>query len=185
MTLDPHKYFSNYNSLLFNKDVQSRLQNFAETLNVQRDNGLRLILAGNGASSAISSHAALDFTKQAGLEAITFTDPALVSAYSNDFGYDNALVELFNSYSKINDLVVLVSTSGNSKNVVNLAIKAREKGHTVVSFTGKSVSNRLKKNSDVAFWVDSHAYNIVENVHMIWLGYLIDCLIGNEVYAVS
>lgn len=185
MTLDPSKYFSSYETLLFNKDVQSRLQNFAETLKVNRDNGVRLIFAGNGASSAISSHAALDFTKQARLEAITFTDPALVSAYSNDFGYENALVEMFNSYGKVNDVVVLVSTSGNSPNVVNLAIKAREEGHTVVSFTGKSISNRLKKNSDIAFWVDSQAYNIVENVHMIWLGYLIDCLIGKEVYAVS
>lgn len=185
MTLDPQRYFLNYQKLIFDEKIYGKLAEFAETLKVMRASGARLIFAGNGASSSISSHAALDFTKQGKLEALTFTDPALVSAYSNDFGFENALAEMFNSYRKDGDLIVLVSTSGNSANVVNLALRAKQLGHTVVSFTGKSASNELKQNSDVAFWVDSHAYNIVENTHMIWLGYLIDSLVGKEVYAVS
>ena len=185
MTLDPTHYFENYSNLLFNDAVYKQLQKFAQFLKSTRNKGARLIFAGNGASSSISSHAALDFTKQGKIEALTFSDPVLSSAYSNDFGFENALKEIFNSYRKEGDVVILVSTSGNSPNIVNLALRAREIGHTVVSFTGKSNSNKLKKNSDIAFWVDSYAYNIVENVHMIWLGYLIDCLVGKEVYEVS
>lgn len=185
MKLDPKKYFINYDKLIFDENIYQKLAKFADTLQEIRASGARLIFAGNGASCAISSHAALDFTKQGKLEALTFTDPALVSAYSNDFGFENALVEMFNSYRKDGDLIILVSTSGNSSNVVNLAHRARQIGHTVVSFTGKNASNELKQNSDIAFWVDSHAYNIVENIHMIWLGYLIDSLVGKEVYEVS
>ena len=185
MKLDPKQYFSNYEKLIFDENIYQKLTEFADSLHLMRDSGSRLILAGNGASCAISSHAALDFTKQGKLEALTFTDSALVSAYSNDFGFENALVEMFNSYRKDGDVIILISTSGNSTNVVNLARRARQLGHTVVSFTGKSASNELKKNSDTAFWVNSHAYNIVENTHMIWLGYLIDSLVGKEVYEVS
>ena len=185
MTLNPETYMKNYEKLLFDPAVYQQLKEFASFLNLKRKEGVRLVFAGNGASSSISSHAALDFTKQGKIQAITFTDPALVSAYSNDFGFENALVEMFNSYRKNNDLLILVSTSGNSENIVNLATSAKKLGHQVISFTGRESSNALKTTSDIAFWVDSHAYNIVENIHMIWLGYLIDCLVGAEVYAVS
>ena len=64
-------------------------------------------------------------------------------------------------------------------------IVSKQASSQVVSLTGKDPNNLLRTESDYSLWVNSHAYNMVENVHMIWLGYLIDCLVGSEVYAVS
>jgi len=178
-------YLSKYSDLITNNDAIMTLQNVGRLLFEARKKKQRLFFTGNGASSSISSHAALDFTKQGKLTAFSFTDPALVSAYSNDYGFENAQTEIFKSYREEGDILVLVSTSGNSLNVVNLARFGRLNGHQVVSLTGKDPNNLLRTESDYSLWVNSHAYNMVENVHMIWLGYLIDCLVGSEVYAVS
>ena len=183
--LDSKDYLSKYNGLILNEAATATLQKVGEILFDARRMNRRLFLSGNGASSAISSHAALDFTKQSKLTAFSFTDSPLVSAYSNDYGFENAQTEIFKSYRTDSDILLLVSTSGNSLNAVNLARFGRQNGHTVISFTGKDPDNLLRKESDYSLWVDSHAYNIVENVHMIWLGYLIDSLVGKEVYAVS
>lgn len=183
--LNPENYLSKYHDLLLNDDAIRILMKVGEILFEARAVKKRIFLAGNGASSAISSHAALDLTKQGKLTAFALNDPALVSAYSNDYGFDNAQTEIFKSYGTNSDILLLVSTSGNSPNIVNLARFGRKNGNTIISFTGKSRDNKLRQESDFSLWVDSHAYNIVENVHMIWLGYLIDSLVGKEVYAVS
>lgn len=183
--LDPKTYFAKYDILINETENIKKLNEIYQLLIKAKKHDRRVFFAGNGASSAISSHAALDFTKQGKLTAYTASDPALMSAYSNDYGYSNALCEIFRSYRQPDDLLVLTSTSGNSENIINLASYSRSEGHTVISLTGRSAENKLKLNSDIALWVNSHAYNIVENVHMIWLGFLIDNLVGREVYDVS
>ena len=185
MMLNPKKYFEKYDILINEAENINKLKEIYQLLAEAKKHEKRVFFAGNGASSAISSHAALDFTKQGKLTAYTASDPALISAYSNDYGYSNALLEIFRSYREPDDLLVLTSTSGNSENIVNLANYSRSQGHTVISLTGRNADNNLKLNSDIGLWVDSHAYNIVENVHMIWLGFLIDSLVGREVYDVS
>jgi D-sedoheptulose 7-phosphate isomerase len=66
--------------------------------------------------------------------------------------------------------------------VVNAARHARDAGLPVVSFTGREEDNPLKRLSDIALWVPSHAYNVVESIHGIWLTATIDLLIGEAVY---
>ena len=185
LILDQNSYFENYSRLIQSAPTDKILRQLVEIFTHQKKSNGRLIFAGNGASSAISSHAALDFTKQGGLTSICWTDPSLVSAFSNDYGFDTAQAELFECYRQPGDILVLVSTSGMSPNVIELAKRASLHGHKIVSFTGKDSNNVLKSISDISLWVDSDAYNIVENIHMIWLGYLIDCMVGAEVYAVS
>ena len=58
----------------------------------------KIILAGNGASAAISSHLAIDFTKAAGVRAVTFNESSLLTCFSNDFGYENWVKEALNYY---------------------------------------------------------------------------------------
>ena len=79
----------------------------------------------------------------------------------------------------------LISVSGESLSVVNAAKKAKDLGLKVVTFSGRHESNALKKLGDINFWVDSHAYNIVECIHMIWLTSVIDAVIGKAEYEVS
>ena len=73
------------------------------------------------------------------------------------------------SYANTGDLVVLISVSGESENLIKAAELSKEIGLTTITFTGRSKNNSLSKLGDISFWVDSHAYNIVECIHMIWI----------------
>ena len=89
------------------------------------------------------------------------------------------------SYFVKGDIVVLISSSGKSKNLVNAAIRAKELGLTVVTFTGFSIDNPLKSVGDINFWLNSKAYNIIECTHMIWITTVVDMIIGKAEYTVS
>ena len=139
----------------------------------------------NGASASISSHGAVDFTKQAGVRSITFSDANMITAFSNDYGYENWMVKAFDFYSNPGDVLILTSVSGESPSVVLAAKRAIEVGIKVVTFSGRSSENSLRGLGDINFWVDSNAYNIVECIHMMWITTVIDSVIGKSEYEVS
>ena len=147
--------------------------------------GGKIIFAGNGASAAISSHLAVDFTKQAGLRAINFADSGLITCFSNDYGYDSWVQKALDFYMDPVDVVILVSCSGESPNIVEAARYTKQAGNSIVTLTGCSNSNQLKQMGDINFWYPSSAYNIVECVHMIWLTTVVDMLVGKAEYPVS
>ena len=127
----------------------------------------------------------MDFSKQAKIRSVTFNEANLITCLSNDYGYENWVSEALKLYANHNDAVVLTSVSGESLNLVKGARTAREIGLKVITFTGREKSNSLSKLSDINFWVNSHAYNIVECIHMIWLTSVIDSVIGSDTYEVS
>ena len=98
--------------------------------------GGKVMFAGNGASASIASHYALDFTKQAGIPSIAFNDAALLTAYANDYGYERWVAQAIRHHGRKEDLAVLISTSGTSKNIVNAVRECRELGIPIVTFTG-------------------------------------------------
>lgn len=181
--LDP--YFEEYKKLAFNKDLYKSLEVFKEIALDVKSHNSKLIFAGNGASAAISAHGAVDFTKQAKVRGITFNEADLITCYANDYGYENWMAEAIKSYADSNDVVVLTSVSGESMNAINAAKIAKDLGLKIVTFTGRHETNSLKSIGDLNFWVDSHAYNIVECIHMIWITTVIDAIVGNAVYEVS
>jgi len=178
-------YFQEYKKLAFDGAVHQNLDDFKSLALEVKGVNAKLIFAGNGASAAISSHAAVDFTKQAKIRGITFNEADLITCYSNDYGYENWISESIKSYSDKSDVVVLISVSGESPSVLNAAITAQSMGLKVVTFTGRNINNSLRSNGDINFWVDSDAYNIVECIHMIWLTTVIDAILGKSVYEVS
>lgn len=178
-------YYDEYHRLILSDNVQEKFEQFKNlALNI-KSNKRKLIFAGNGASASISSHGAVDFTKQAGVRSITFNEVNIITAFSNDYGYDKWVAKALDFYAKVGDAVVLTSVSGESPNVVLAAKKAKEIGLKVVTFTGKSCTNTLKSYGDINFWVDSNAYNIVECLHMMWLTTVVDSVIGKSEYDVS
>ena len=175
-------YFQQYRDLLVNDEVKARIADFAAlALEVRAAKG-KMMFAGNGASASISEHGAVDFTKQGGVRAVTFHDPNLMTCFANDFGYDHWVAKALEHYADPGDAVVLISTSGRSPSVVNAALTARKMGLKVVAFTGRDADNPLKAAADLNFWVPSNAYNVVENLHSIWLTATIDYLIGKAEY---
>jgi len=147
--------------------------------------GKKLIIAGNGGSAALASHVSVDFTKAAGIRAVNFNEADLLTCFANDYGYERIFEKAIEFYGDAGDLLILVSSSGSSQNVVNAARRAKELNMGVLTFTGFKSDNPLRKLGDINFWVDSKAYNIVEMTHHIWLLAIVDYIIGDIEYSAS
>ena len=129
----------------------------------------KIIIAGNGGSAAISSHVSVDFTKAANIRAINFNEADLITCFANDYGYENWISNALKVYADPEDIVILISSSGKSPNILNAAIAAKEMGLDTITFSGFSPNNHLKDLGTINFWVDSDSYNVVEMTHHIWL----------------
>jgi D-sedoheptulose 7-phosphate isomerase len=145
--------------------------------------GKKVMFCGNGGSAAIASHCAVDLSKNAGIRAVNFNEASLITCLANDFGYENWMAKAIDLYADAGDVLVLVSSSGNSKNIINCALAAKSKGVSLVSFTGFDRDNNLNNIEGINFWVDSKAYNVVEMTHNIWLLSVIDKIIGKAEYS--
>jgi len=148
-----------------------------------KKNGNKVIIAGNGGSAAMASHVAVDFTKQVGIRTVNFNEPDLITCFANDYGYDNWVARALEFYGDKGDMIILISSSGSSINMVNAAKIAKKVKIDVVTFTGFAIDNPLKQEGVLNFWLDSKAYNIVENIHQIWLLMLCDLIIGKAEYS--
>lgn len=179
------QYFAQYSNNIFTDEVKDKLYQLYEICLKAKLANKKLILAGNGASASISSHLAVDFTKQGHVRAINFNEASLITCFSNDYGYDNWLAKALELYADDGDVVILISCSGKSPNIVNAAKYAKQRNLCVVSFTGFSEQNQLKVISDLSFWMQSNAYNVVESVHTIWLTTVVDMLVGRAEYSVT
>ncbi len=138
----------------------------------------KLIFVGNGGSAAMSSHVAVDFTKNAKIKSINFNEPDLITCFANDYGYENWVAKALEFYANENDLVFLISSSGNSMNIVNAAKYCNINNLSLITLSGFNNNNKLKELGDINFWVDSKEYNIVEMTHHIILLLLVDVFIN-------
>jgi len=157
----------------------------AEKIQAVSSKGNKLIITGNGGSAAMASHVSVDFTKAAGIRAVNFNEADLLTCFANDFGYERIFEKAVEFYGDKGDLLILISSSGSSPNVVNAAKRAKELNMSVITFSGFKSDNPLQKLGDINFWVDSKAYNIVEMTHHIWLLAIVDYIIGDIEYPAS
>ena len=172
-------YLNTYDSLIHDpSSIDDLIKIKSLFQNTSKDGG-KVILAGNGGSAAMASHVAVDITKNAGIRAVTFNEYDLITTLAKDYGYENWIAKAIELYHNPNDLVVLISASGQSLNVINAAIKSKEFGLPVITFSGMSPQNPLRDKGDINLWADSKIYNIVEMTHHIWLLAIVDMIISN------
>lgn len=167
------QYFSELGERLHDASVD-QLEELCQVLRLAPERGRKIVIAGNGASAAIASHVAVDLTKTAGLRAVTFNEPDLITCFGNDYGYEHWIAKAIDFYADPEDVAVLISSSGRSPNIVNAAARARERGLRIVTLSGFDANNPLRAAGDLNLWVDSHQYNIVETTHQSWLLAAID-----------
>ena len=179
------EYFDLYKKPLFDESVYNLLLELKNSLETVHKNGGKTMAMGNGASASIASHISTDLSKGAGIRTVNFNDANLITALSNDYGYENWMAKAIEIYGDSGDMVILVSSSGSSKNVINAADMAKTLDIKVVTFSGFLADNPLKQCGDINLWVESKAYNIIENMHMIWLTAVCDAIIGKAEYSVS
>ena len=182
------KFFDKYFNLI-DENVKSidhnKLNDVADLIKKTANNNNKIIIAGNGGSAAMASHVSVDFTKAAGIRAINFNEADLLTCLSNDYGYERVFEKAVTFYGDEGDLLILISSSGKSINVINAAKRAKELNMNVITFSGFERDNPLRKLGDISFWVDSRAYNIVEMTHHIWLLAIVDYIIGDIEYSAS
>jgi D-sedoheptulose 7-phosphate isomerase len=178
-------FFESFNELLtkaINSIDNNQLVNAAEILKEVKNTGKKIIVVGNGGSAAMASHVAVDLTKAAGCRAVTFNEADLLTCFANDYGYENWVERALNFYADKGDVVILISSSGTSKNIVNGAIWAKKHDLSVITLSGFNDDNPLRKLGDINLWVDSRGYNIIEMAHHIWLVSIVDYIVGNIEY---
>jgi D-sedoheptulose 7-phosphate isomerase len=142
----------------------------------------KVLIFGNGGSAAISSHVSVDLTKNTKIKAINFNEADLITCFSNDYGYQNWVSKAIDFYADKNDVLILISSSGKSKNMLNACKAAkRKKIKNIITFTGNKKNNPLSKLGDVNLWVNSDIYNYIENVHQIWLLSICDLIKLNKI----
>lgn len=178
-------YFEHFKRVAFDNSIEPMLLELSNLLKSANAKGNKIIFAGNGASATIASHCALDFTKQAGIRAMSFNDAAIITAYGNDYGYEQWVAKAIEHYADPGDLTCLISSSGTSMNLINGAKHAKQAGLKLITFSGFDQNNPLKQLGDINLWADSKSYNAVETAHMLWLVALCDLIIGKREYSVT
>lgn len=172
-------YFSRYFATIHEKLAAvdpSDLIAMAAIARQTQEFGRKLIFVGNGGSAAIASHVAVDFTKAAGLRAINFNEADLLTCLANDYGYENWIARALELYADPGDLLILISSSGRSPNMLRGSEQARTMNLGLVTLSGFAAENPLRQLGDINLWVDSFEYNIVEMTHHTWLVAIVDYL---------
>jgi D-sedoheptulose 7-phosphate isomerase len=180
------KYSEDFISLLQNSNDDLLHKKLLEVKNIllsKKREKRNVFIVGNGGSASIASHFSVDLTKNAKVNCSNFNEPNLITCFANDFGYEKWTSEAIKFYAKKNDCLILISCSGSSKNIINAAKTAKKIGiKPIITFTGNKKNNELRLCGDINFWVNSGAYNYIENIHQIWLLSLVDMIIGKSKY---
>ena len=134
----------------------------------------KVFVFGNGGSASIASHFSVDLITNCKIKCHNFNEANLITCLSNDFGYKNWIKNSLNYFSKKGDVLILISSSGNSDNMIEAVKYAKKNKLRVITFTGFNKNNELSKMSKINIWIDSKIYNFVENSHQILLLLLVD-----------
>ncbi len=126
-------------------------------------------IIGNGGSAGVASHAAIDFVNVAKLRAFTLHESSLLTCMANDYGYENAFARILGQTAKQGDVLIAISSSGNSKNIRNAAVQMANNGGTVITLSGFADNNPLRVLGDINVWLDSCDYGFVEIGHQFIL----------------
>ena len=135
-----------------------------------------VFLIGNGGSSAVASHIANDLCNTSRLRAITLNDHAILTCFSNDYGYADAYAMHIARIARSGDLLIAISSSGGSQNILKAISQMHRLGGRVMTLTGFRNDNPVRGLGDLNVWLDSTEYGMVETGHLLVMHYLADRL---------
>ncbi len=166
-------YLNKYCSILKNISFDKLNLIEKELIRYRRQKN-KVLIFGNGGSASIASHFATDLVKMCGIRAFTISDFNFITCMSNDYGFDKWIKKAIEYYASQQDLIILISSSGNSKNMITAAEFCKKRKINLITVTGFNKRNKLKSFGKINFWVDSNNYNFVENVHQTCLLAVVD-----------
>jgi D-sedoheptulose 7-phosphate isomerase len=143
-----------------------------------RERRRKAMVIGNGGSAAIASHLQTDLCHSLGIRGLVFNEPPLLTALANDHGYEHAFRRLVRLWADEGDVLVAISSSGRSPNILGACAEARERGLALVTYSGFEAGNPLRGLGDVNFYVASDRYGPVETGHAVLIHHLTDHLLS-------
>jgi len=178
--MDYSSYLKQYNKSIYeliNNVNVNLVEQSVQLIQKSINNKSKVYIVGNGGSASIASHVSVDFTKVARVPSFTFNNSNLITCFANDYGYENWVVEAIKAYTNINDLIILISSSGTSKNIVNAAQYCKVKNLDLITLSGFTKDNPLSSLGNVNFHIESTEYNYIEMSHHIILLALVDIFV--------
>ena len=153
---------------LFFQTIKGVLKNLRETKN-------KIYFFGNGASAAFANHMALDFSKNGKILSRSLSNSTLLTALSNDYSYENAMLEFLKMEGVNNDdLVITISSSGNSPNIISVLNYCKENNIQSLALSGLKKDNNSIELADYSIYVPMKTYGMVECIHQIFLHLILD-----------
>lgn len=134
-----------------------------------------MFFCGNGASATMAEHMSHDWFQNGLVNTYTVSETSHLTAISNDVSYEDVFAYRINRICSERDMLVTISSSGNSPNVVKAITTAKEKGTYVVTVSGKSPDNKSRVNGDLNFYVPLQTYGMVESAHAVLIHAALDC----------
>jgi D-sedoheptulose 7-phosphate isomerase len=160
--------------LALGQAIESMIEDFRRV--GRTDN--KIMFVGNGGSAGIASHMAIDFTKNGDIAAMAFSDAAALTCLGNDLGYEQVFARQISAHARPGDLLIAISSSGRSPNIVNAVAAARGRDCRVHTLSGFSPDNPLRRLGDHNLHVASDQYGLVEVSHQALLHCLLDHALG-------
>ncbi|OUM88994.1 MAG: hypothetical protein BAA01_10280 [Bacillus thermozeamaize] len=140
--------------------------------------------AGNGASATMAEHFSHDCTQNAGIISFTNAETSALTAISNDISFEEVFSTKIRKLLTEKDVLVTISSSGNSPNIIKAIEAARSKGAFVVTLSGKSAENKSRQMGDLNFYIPADTYGLVESAHAVllhcWLDLFLDKYMGGR-----
>lgn len=136
----------------------------------------RIFFIGNGGSNSICSHMMEDYMKIARFPTFAFSDAPLITCFANDYGYENAMAEWLKIHFDKGDMLVAISSSGKSPNILNAVEVAKERNGNIITLSGFKQDNPLSSKGNINFHIEAENYGIVECYHQIILHVILDSL---------
>jgi len=140
---------------------------------VQQRGGL-LFFCGNGASATMAEHMSHDWFQNAKVNTYTCSETSHITAISNDVSYADVFAYRIERILTEKDILVTISSSGNSPNIIRAIEEAKKKGAFIITISGKSADNKSRKLGDLNFYVPLDTYGLVESAHAVLLHSVLD-----------
>jgi D-sedoheptulose 7-phosphate isomerase len=181
--MEVKEYFNTFKNVLDKVDVKSIYEMINEIYD-SYNKSKTIFIIGNGGSAANASHFAQDLSKGVILDqtvkkrirALSLTDNiGYITALANDDGYENIFVAQMRTFSNESDILIAISGSGNSENIIEAVTYAKKNNIKVIGITGYD-GGKLKKLSDISIHVPLNEMCMVESIHSVIFHFIITSL---------
>jgi D-sedoheptulose 7-phosphate isomerase len=164
------------------KSLDAGFEDAIKVIVEQADKRKKIIFIGNGGSAAIASHQSVDYWKNGGMRAIAFNDTSLLTCIGNDYGYPFVFEKPIELFADPGDVLIAISSSGNSENITNGAKMAKKKGLCLITLSGFKTDNPLRSLGDINFYVPAPtgAYGFVEIAHLAVCHAILDAIVDRN-----